>query len=1300
MKKQLKKLLCAALSLTMVAGSVVLPAAVLADGETELKSWKFDFGSADNVADGYIAITPDTDYYANDSQGYGFLGINENGYKLSNRLDGFEQQEGQVIELEAGGSTTDATLDGIGVVGAGGDDVTDEDGNTYGTDLYGNKADEYYPVRFAVGVEDETYYKIKATVTTLDPTKDATASLYTERKHPLYTEKTIAAGETVTTEFTIRVTPIYYQKSDPQGAIADGMINVCVLGENSALAALEIEQVETAPTLWVLGDSTVTDGPGQLPFTVFPNYTGVGTGLTKYLSSDIAVVNEGEGGLNAADSLHFNMVSSRIKEGDYMYVEYGHNHKDDGAAGYKACLDKYYDVCHSVGAKLIIVSPIERINDWDDTAKEYQHGLRDFATAGEEYVAEKISGGANDIAYVDLNQYSLDFYNKIVADNNDDADAIKFYFQTEKGGGTDTTHPNDAGAENLAYEFIKAAKAVTDETQIAVLSDLLTGLSDETPNLVSEDAMAGGLAGDAWPTYNPPVTYEYPIVIKDVALDENNQFTTLTAYVQASFSNYASGVLEILDGDGNIINTYVTTNHVDNTSGKGTNVLSFGPVDGEGNQTGDSGIYLEEGQTYRAYMWSCSLDEERLLTEEEGGEQLSGIYTPTEIDTYILPGENGNVEDFNHYSQTTLTGSGKYVYGGSAASELTLGVDDNGVTYTRVMSDGAKNGAAGQGSFYIMRPLENLVDENDNAIGTGDSGRYMIDVDIMYTSGGGLNFAFCENTTPTKSPFVSNQFTAFGIGSGGVVTVSGQEVGTISGTSWTNVKYILDMNAGTAEVSVAGGTPVTVDVPEYQTFGAPSISTLKHFILEGQKVAFDVKLSNMTVAKLKDSGATTTLSVDIDEPEQPDIYNVTVTADKAYNGDDIAALITAKYTADGVLTSVEASNVELVEGEQTFEIELDEDTKLMLWDGLDTMKPFDITVTPKVNETVVMGTVYAEEEGTTETTVTQGSTVTAYAVPEEGYVFVKWIDADGNDFSTESELNIRLYKDLALSAQFALQGGLEDTASYKVVADKSLVKAGTEQIITLTLEDVFDAAGNPVKYSDSDALWSCDDSAIDVTGGIVTIPADYTIDGSTKDITVTCTLNNIERKTIITLYSYEFFEDVSGGTTTAQWDGDITTIASKNCIVFPGGGNTSTLTLPAPVEIGDGRTVSYKAVWSGSNTCGQSRYIELYDSQGNKIINETILYSWGTLYVGGTIGSADAGDGTAFASAIVKDSWSSDVVITINNDGTGTLAFGSDTADITVNTNATDIAAIKLIAVTGASDYTQRALGITDITIK
>lgn len=827
MRNYTKRLLCAVMSISIAgASNLVLPLSASAEtepmvqGDTVLNEWKFDFGAADSTAeDGFTLVTPDRNYVT--EKDYGFLGIDEESYKLGDRLDGFGNQQGQVIELEA-------SEGGIGSVGE---------------DDFGNSGEEYYPVRFALKVEDETYYRVRATVTTLDPSKDAEISLYTERKHPIFTDKKISAGETYTADFTIRVTPIYYEKSEPKGVIADEMVNVCVLGENSALAKLEIQQVETAPTFWVLGDSTVTDGNCSLPFFRLQNYTGVGTGLTKYLPSTVAMVNEGEGGLIAADNNHFNMVKDRIKAGDYMYVEYGHNHKADSAApgadGYKGCLDKYYDACHSVGADLIIVSPIERINTWDGS--QYAHTLRDFAQAGEAFVQEKLDNGATDIAYVDLNKYSLDFYNKIVADNGNDANAIKYYFRTPKGGGTDTTHPNDAGAENLAYEFFKAAQAVTDETQKAVLKPILDNLTDETPTLVSAEIMAGGVGGAAWPQYVLPVSEKYPVKINDIEFNENGEIVLANVTVQDAstpFNAYGIIVITIKNADGEEKGKVYAVDQVDNSTGKGEQTIT--------NFTKD--VILEEGDTYSAVVVEAEVVNEVLQVKEDGA-VYSAVYTPTDIIEQLLYNEDkdGN-EDFDYYGATydgatsQLKEYNNWTQIGSAGITLYLNETDDGMKYAELTSDGAKNGAANQGSFYISRNL-------DSEIGT--TGRYVVSADMQYVSGGGMTYNLV--TGHSDKNLGGTGITLFTVGDGGAVTINGTEAGTVSATSFTNVKYVLDMDLGTAELTVGANDPVTVQLENYQTTDLTvTPEKITQFMFGGSKVAFDIKVANLTVAKLKD----------------------------------------------------------------------------------------------------------------------------------------------------------------------------------------------------------------------------------------------------------------------------------------------------------------------------------------------------------------------------------------------------------------------------------------------------------------
>lgn len=1145
MNKNIKKLLCAAVSLAMAAGTIVLPITAanaegetpIFEGDTVIKEWKFDFGATGTAAeDGWTAVTPDTHFDVGTSE-YGFVGTKEEDVKLGDRLDGFGTQEmqmenddGKVIKLAAGGS--EGLNDGIGSTGA---------------DMFDNAGDVYYPARFALKAEDDTYFRVRATVTTLDPSKDAEVSLYTERKHPLFTDTKVAAGETKTVEFSVRPTPIYYQKSNPTGQIKDEMVNVCVLGANSALASLEIQQVEEYPVFWVLGDSTVTDGNCSLPFFRLQNYTGVGTGLTKYLPRSIAMVNEGEGGLNAADSAHFNMVSTRIKAGDYMYVEYGHNHKDDGPEGYLKNLDKYYNACQNAKggpANLILVSPIERINQWDSTTSKYTHSLAGFADAAKQYVEGKIAAGATNIAYVDLNTYSLDFYNKTVADNGNDKNAIKFYFQTTSGGATDTTHPNDAGAENLAYEFIKAAKARVQETasdaEKAVLNGFLDNITDEQPNLVPESITSKGLGSDAWPKYVVGPEYTYPNDITSVTV-ENGKLKDMTVNVIAGMETYALGVVEIYGADGELKETVTSANNVDNSTGKGSQTVTFA----------DDAPALADGDTYKAYTWSAYDDRQELIPEAEGGKRLSSIYTPIPaIKEHLITNEakTGN-EDFNFegasYDGTSVLGSDANGYNGwsalgSGGKTLTLGENDS-FKYTTIQTDGAKNGSANQGSFYISKALEKPI---------GTSGKYIISADMKYLDGGGMNVKFVDGNT-TAEPWGTSELIAFTVAAGGKITANGQEAGQLSPVGFGKVTYILDMDYGTATVNVAGYDPVTYSVANYDTT-SPEINPekLSSFMFEATKVAAGIQVANLTVAELDagelpDETLTAVASDDErgtvelklaqvpeesgntpeDTPEQASLASETelganITASYNFGKLDITSdkeakfvLLDVAYDENNALKTVQATDVEFSSaGSKSYSIE--EGHTILLWNSLESMEP-------------IMPAMIAQNHvGEVKTlTAKMNTVVTATATANQGYVFTAWLDSEtGATISTEREYTFRLRDNVSLVANFAVQQGVEAAADFDITVDKPFVKVGTEEKVTISVDNIVDASGNPVSYTPEDIKLSASDG-LTIADNVLTIPADFNIgDTDKKDIIVTCTVGECEKTVIVSVHSYDVIQ--------------------------------------------------------------------------------------------------------------------------------------------------------------------------------
>ena len=1259
MKKGLKKLLCTALSMAMIAGSIVLPNAASAEttpifeGDTVEQEWKFDFGAAGSTPEeGFTLVTPDKNYETD--KDYGFLGISEESHKFGERADGFGNQEGQIIELEASES-------GIGSVGE---------------DLYGNAGDIYYPTRFTIKADDESYYRVRATVTTLDSEQNAKISLYTERKHPIFTEKTVNAGDEVTVEFTVRPTPIYYEKSDPKGAIADGMVNVAVLGDNSALAKLEIQKVTTAPVLWVLGDSTVTDGNCALPFFPLQNYTGVGTGLTKYLPSNFAMVNEGEGGLNANDNNHFNMVKSRIKDGDYLYVEYGHNHKNSDTQdftseywmnNYISALPKYYEACKAVGATLVIVGPIDRHNatQYESSTNTWSSTLSNFSNLGEDYIQclkyggetaassllskwSEISAEAEEhkvvtkdekgkihvtttvtpeltqlkeeaeqivedavalggtqiekVAFVDLNAPSLEWLSTVSAKGTvggveltNDPSLTNFYFTTLKKGSTDGTHPNDTGAENLAYYFFTTA----DKEEYPILTPLLANFEDgathELPTPVSPEIMNMGAAGqsDAWPQYLPMVQYEYPMFIKDVKLNENNQFVSMDVQVQATFANYALGVVEIYDENDEIVKTFTTSGHIDNTTGTGLNTLLFDTV---------NPVTLEEGQSFKAYTWSCDMTEDALIPEEEGGEQLSSIYEPTDIEQHFMFNEDGEAtEDFYYYGAvyegdevTSLGGKNLWDVQGSSGHDLTLGKNGD-MYYTNVAADGNKtvDGVVqpNQGSFYLARPFG--TGKEDPALAIGTTGKYIVDFEMKYALGGGAKFQFSDGFG-NKSPFVGETLDLFELADGGDLLIGGQSAGKISGTDFTNVRYTLDMDRATASLSVAGGTPVTVTLDNYDTTDIEvNPKQLTHFVIQSNKVAFAFQMTNLTVAKLKDQtlpkytlnvesngtgGSVYTYLAGEDIEGSDDLeQTLAETTLKYENGNAVITSTVAQETVlieaiyDGSeLASVKTTPV-LLNGTDAVTVPASAGSKLMLWNSLENMEPIAVIEKAGIS--------------TDSLTAEINTQVTVDAQANDGYVFVGWTNEDGTTVSTDALYTFRLRGNTTLTAQFAEQGGVEDVTSFVVAADKTKMPTGTDQTVTLTLSDVVDEEGNAVEYnSDTDVTWSCGDDQVTVEKGIVTIPASYTGESFKNIVPVTCTINNIEKTVNLTLYSTDYYEDFSAVTDFSEWISNsgtttnafevLNTAESNDFVGMKAEGNGSVMVIGSGAN-GEGKMLAY-----------------------------------------------------------------------------------------------------------------------------
>lgn len=1199
MKNNLKKLLCAALSAAVVAGTVVLPTvAGAADWSADAGTWKFDFGSADNIADGYIGVSADKDYTENSD--YGFLGLGDKGYTVSERTDSFNMKKGQKITLKNGAKETVASAndDCVGVTAAA------------------------EPIRFAMNTTNNRFFKVKAVLMGADPSKDANVSLYSEKRHPIVTETNIAAGETLEVEFTATVQNVYYQKSDPNGIYTDDQLNVVVLGENAGLASLEITELkdnDRPVTLWAYTDSTGCDQSAAFPYFKLQDCSGVAQSLSKYLSKDIAVSNQGEGGLTADDNLHWNCANANIQAGDYVYVEFGHNHKSDGPTGYANAIKKYYEKAHSVGAYTIFVSPCDRHNEtngksgddrevyYNAETNTWKSTLSGFGDAAKAYVDGLIADGETDVAYIDLNTASLRWMEQVCEDvktkrgaSKYEANATNYYFQGIRNGGVDGTHPNDAGSDNLAYCVMQEAKKTVDadanSVQGKVLAGLVDGMRDASPYVIPKEIVDAGPA----PNSKYPVPFvvadlpALPNVIKDITI-ENGAVTSAVVLVRDAvlkMDAYGIVVITITDKDGNEKGKIYAKSQVDNSTGFGTQTIT---------EFDAGGITIEDTDTYKAIVMKAKDSGNGLIVDEEANLAYSAVYEPTDIDEFLTSNEDeAGVERFVYTGlkegdEITKATLGNWHGEGSAGRTITIGTIDKDSNYLNLITDGIKNGAANQGSFYVFKDLV-----KSPVIKT--SGKYLIDMDMQYISGGGLSIGLADGAN-TKNPWGTQSLYFYTVNADGKIKVDDKEAGSINQTEWTNVKCILDMDMGTLSVSAGGGTPVVKDLDNYKTAGTDIQPTqLTQLMFSANKVAVGIKVANVTVAKMKQTLPEYTATA---KSSDSTIGYATVIEGKAMESDAQIAYfkntdgqengsvwlinrsqnpvrvtgIAVYRDENGILKSAETFGGTTTGGtEQGWGVNIKEGAELYSWDWeLNKLQPMADMV-KALPETLL--------------TKTLNSLVTYKAVPKSGYVFMGWLDKSGTKVSDDAVYTFRLRADTELTASFVKEPSVEDVTTFALSADKTSVKAVAGTVVNVNITDAKDADGTPIGVvQNKDAEWLCDEAGITVEDGVVTFGDDFDMgDAETKTITVKATLNGIEKSCSILATVYDYYEDFSGDLAKANWftnmgagsasisDGALKTVGSG------GSNNTYTGTHFAAPEAVNDKLVTIKFDYSTTTT--------------------------------------------------------------------------------------------------------------------
>jgi lysophospholipase L1-like esterase len=211
-------------------------------------------------------------------------------------------------------------------------------------------------------------------------------------------------------------------------------------GPRPCVCAMEISKADDAITVYLAGDSTVTDQPRE-------PWNSWGQMLPRFFKPGVAIANHAESGESLKSFIgekRLDKIMSTIKSGDYLFIQFGHNDMKDKSPNsgafttYKDTLKRFVAEARKHGAIPVLITPMHRLQ-FDDYGK-IKNSLGDYPEAVRQTAKEE------NVPLIDLNNMSKTFYEALGLQN------AKKAFQ-------DGTHHNNYGSYELAKCIVEGIKA-------------------------------------------------------------------------------------------------------------------------------------------------------------------------------------------------------------------------------------------------------------------------------------------------------------------------------------------------------------------------------------------------------------------------------------------------------------------------------------------------------------------------------------------------------------------------------------------------------------------------------------------------------------------------------------------------------------------------------------------------------------------------------------------------------------------------------------------------------------------------
>ncbi|MGB4844802.1 MAG: glycosyl hydrolase family 28 protein [Ferruginibacter sp.] len=212
------------------------------------------------------------------------------------------------------------------------------------------------------------------------------------------------------------------------------------------------------PTIFLIGDSTMANKPlDENP------ERGWGQLFPKYMTDDVEIQNHAVNGRSTKSFLkehRWDTVMSRMKAGDYVMIQFGHNDskvEDSNRSApahtlYKENLIRYVNDTRSKGATPILITPVMR-RKFDATGKFVdQHG--DYPG-----VVKEVAASMN-VLLINLHKSSEDLIVKEGVENSRRLflNIPANHFKNYKGKEEDNTHFSEYGASSIASLVCQSIK--------------------------------------------------------------------------------------------------------------------------------------------------------------------------------------------------------------------------------------------------------------------------------------------------------------------------------------------------------------------------------------------------------------------------------------------------------------------------------------------------------------------------------------------------------------------------------------------------------------------------------------------------------------------------------------------------------------------------------------------------------------------------------------------------------------------------------------------------------------------------